>query len=121
MAVIRAFLGKHIITLLVAVIVSLALTAKVTLDRKEAIQRELTQAEQIIERTQAELAQERRNARALTDAIEKSQRRSQALAEANQALSDEVSRAIRQNPAWGSTRTPDAVVDSLCQSLNCGD
>lgn len=121
MAVLRAALTKYITPLLIAVIVSLALTAKVTLDRKEAVQRELAQAEQIIERKEAELAQERRNARALTYALENSQRRARELAEANQALSTEVSDAIRQNPAWGSTPTPDAVLDSLCSTLNCGD
>lgn len=121
MAVIRTFLGKYILPLLIAVIVSLAATAKFAIDRKEAALEELRTAEHIIERREAELAQERRQTKALTGALAEAERRSQALQRANTALSNEVSDAIRQNPSWGSTLTPDAVLDSLCSSLNCGD
>lgn len=121
MAVIRATLGKYVLPLLIAAIVALGITAKLAIDRKEAALAELTTAEHVIERKEAELAQERRQAKALTDALAEAERRSQALQRANTALSNEVSDAIRQNPAWGSTITPDNVLDSLCSTLNCGD
>lgn len=121
MAVLRSLATKYIIPLLVAVIVSLGAIAKFAIDRKEAVLAELTTAEHVIERREAELAQERRQVKALTDALAEAERRSQALQRANQALSNEVSDAIRQNPAWGSTPTPDAVLDSLCSTLDCSN
>lgn len=121
MAVIRTFLGKYILPLLIAVIVSLGTTAKIAIDRKDAALEKLSAAEHVIERKEAELAQERRQTKALTDALAEAERRSQALQRANTALSNEVSDAIRQNPAWGNTLTPDAVLDSLCSTLNCSD
>lgn len=121
MGVLRSLTSKYVIPLLIAVIVSLGAAAKFAIDRKEAALEKLTTAEHVIERREAELAQERRQVKALTDALADAERRSQALQRANTALSNEVSDAIRQNPAWGSTLTPDAVVDSLCSTLNCGD
>lgn len=121
MAVLRSLATKYAVPLLVAIVVSLGATAKFAIDRKEAALEKLAAAEHVIERREAELAQERRQVKALTNALAEAERRSQALQRANTALSNEVSDAILQNPAWGSTLTPDAVLDSLCSTLNCGD
>jgi len=115
----RNFVTKYAVAFLVVIIVSLGITTKWALDTKEAVQADLVRAEQSIDRIASDLAQERRNARTLADALASYQRRSQELNEANERLSLELRNALNQNTTWSRGAVPSAVTDSLCQQLNC--
>lgn len=115
----RNFVTKYAVAFLVVIIVSLGITTKWALDTKEAVQADLVRAEQSIDRIASDLAQERRNARTLADALASHQRRSDELNEANERLSLELRNALNQNTTWSRGAVPSAVTDSLCQQLNC--
>lgn len=119
MVAVRTFLSKHITTLLLAVILSLAFTAKYALDARDRAVEAKVHAEQQAKQVAAELAQERFQTQTLTEALLERDRRLEALQRANAALSQEVDHASDQHPEWSGTRTPDSVLDSLCGTLNC--
>lgn len=82
-------------------------------------QHELANTQQTVREMEQRATEKAEEARRLADVLAQAERRADELREANGQLQREVRNASQENPEWSRTRTPDAVIDSLCQRIRC--
>lgn len=68
---------------------------------------------------EVKLEQAEANSRALSEQVDRIRANAATAAVIAEILNRGVNDALTENPDWSSQRTPDAVVDRLCQHLRC--
>lgn len=103
----------------VALVAALGYGFKQVWDAKENAEAQLQATQIDLDQTRSDLAQERRNQQALTDALARAEQRSRERVEANTTQREALRDEFEANPEWSRTPVPDSVRDRLCQRLDC--
>lgn len=103
----------------VALVAALGYGFKQVWDAKETAQAEVVRVQTELAQTRSDLAQERRNQEALTDALARAEQRSRERVEANTIQREALRDEFEANPEWSRTPVPDSVRDRLCQRITC--
>ena len=103
----------------VALVAALGYGFKLTWDAKEYAQDEVVRTELALSQARSDLAQERRNQQALSDALGAAEQRARERTAANTIQREALRDELQANPEWSSGIVPDSIADRLCQRTNC--
>ena len=103
----------------VALVAALGYGFKLTWDAKEHAQDEVVRTELALSQARSDLAQERRNQQALSDALGAAEQRARERTAANTIQREALRDELQANPEWSSGIVPDSIADRLCQRTNC--